>query len=123
MMIDGPPPFLPHVGAGRLKALAAASGRRNPLLPDVPTFAEAGIAGMEAGLWYGILAPKGTPKSIVAKLNAEVNRALEQPDLRERFAAMSVEVVGRPPQVFARHIESELTRWREVVRAAKIKVE
>lgn len=123
MMIDGPPPFLPHVKAGRLKALAAASEKRNPLLPDVPTFAEAGIGGMEAGLWYGILAPKGTPRTVIAKLNAEVNRALVEPDLRERFATMSVEILGGPPQAFARYIESELKRWGEVVRAANIKVE
>ena len=123
MMVDGPPPFLPHVKSGRLKALGAASEKRNPLLPDVPTFAESGISGMEAGLWYGIVAPKGMPKAVVARLNAETNRALEQPDLRERFAAMSVEIVGGPPQAFARYIDSELKRWGEVVRAANIKVE
>ena len=123
MMVDGPPPFLPHVKAGRLKALGAASEKRNPLLPDVPTFAEAGIAGMEAGLWYGIVAPKGTPKAVVARLNAEINRALEQPDLRDRFAAMSVEIVGGPPQAFSPYIDSELKRWGEVVRAANIKIE
>jgi tripartite-type tricarboxylate transporter receptor subunit TctC len=123
MMVDGPPPFIPHVKSGKLKALAAASDKRNPLLPDVPTFAEAGIAGMAAGLWYGIVAPKRTPKGVVAKLNAEINLALEQPDLRERFGAMSVEIVGGPPAAFARYIDSELKRWGEVVRAANIKIE
>lgn len=123
MMVDGPPPFIPHVKSGKLKALGAASEKRNPLLPEVPTFAEAGVAGMEAGLWYGIVAPKGTPKAVVARLNAEINRALGQPDLRERFAAMSVEIVGGPPEAFARYINSELKRWGEVVRAANIKVE
>ena len=123
MMVDGPPPFIPHVKSGKLKALAAASEKRNPLLPDVPTFAETGIAGMEAGLWYGIVAPKGTPKAVVTRLNAEINRALKQPDLRERFAAMSVEIVGGQPEAFARYINSELKRWGEVVRAANIKIE
>jgi tripartite-type tricarboxylate transporter receptor subunit TctC len=123
MMVDGPPPFLPFVKAGKLKALAAASEKRNPSLPAVPTFAEAGVPGMEAGLWYGILAPKRTPKATVAKLNGEINRALAQPDLRERFAAMSVEILGGAPEVFARYIESELKRWGEVVRAANIRVE
>jgi len=123
VMIDGPPPFLPHVKAGRLKALGAASEKRNALLPEVPTFAEAGIKGMEAGLWYGIVAPKGTPKAIVARLNAEINRALGEPDLRERFAALSVEIVGGTPNAFARYIELELKRWGEVARAANIKVE
>lgn len=123
MMVDGPPPFLPHVKAGKLKALAAASEKRNPLLPNVPTFAEAGVPGMEAGLWYGILAPKGTPRAIVMKLNAEINRALGEADLRERFAGMSVETLGGPPEAFARYIDSELKRWGEVVRAANIKIE
>src|SRR5688572_25400511 len=123
MMVDGPPPFIPHVKSGKLKAFAAAGEKRNPLLPDVPTFAEAGVPGMEAGLWYGIVAPKGTPKAVVAKLNAEINRALEQPDLRERFAAMSVEIAGGTPESFSRYISAELKRWGEVARAAKIKVE
>jgi tripartite-type tricarboxylate transporter receptor subunit TctC len=70
MMIDGPPPFVPHVRSGKLKALAAASDKRNPLLPNVPTFAEAGLGGMEAGLWYGILAQIGKHIAVVARLNA-----------------------------------------------------
>jgi tripartite-type tricarboxylate transporter receptor subunit TctC len=123
MMIDGPPPFIPYVKSGKLKALAAAGDKRNPLLPDVPTFAEAGVADMEAGLWYGIIAPKGTPKAVVTKLNAEINLALVQPDLRERFSALSVETLGGPPEAFARFMSSELKRWGEVVRAANIKVE
>ena len=123
MMVDGPPPFLPFAKAGKLKALAAASDKRNPSLPNVPTFAEAGVPGMEAGLWYGILAPKQTPKAIVAKLNAEINRALEQADLRERFSSMSVEILGGAPEVFARYIDSELKRWGEVVRAANIRID
>jgi tripartite-type tricarboxylate transporter receptor subunit TctC len=123
MMLDGPPPFLPHVKAGRLKALAAASEKRNPLLPNVPTFAEASVSGMEVGLWYGIVAPKRTPRAVLERLNAEVNRALQAPDLRERFETMSVETVGGSRDAFSRYIETELKRWGEVVRAADIKVE
>ena len=123
MMIDGPPPFLPHVKSGRLKALAAASEKRNPLLPEVQTFAETGVSGVEAGLWYGIVAPKGTPKAIISKLNAEINRALVAPDVRDRFAAMAVEIVAGTPAEFGSYINSELKRWAEVVRAAKIKID
>ncbi|HYC47333.1 MAG TPA: tripartite tricarboxylate transporter substrate binding protein [Burkholderiales bacterium] len=123
MMIDGPPPFLPHAKAGKLKALAAASEKRNPLLPHVPTFAEAGMSGMEAGLWYGILAPKRTPKAVIAKLNAAINRALAEADLRERFATLGVETLGGPPEAFARYMAAEHKRWGEVVRAANIKIE
>jgi tripartite-type tricarboxylate transporter receptor subunit TctC len=123
MMIDGPPPFIPHVKAGRLKALAAASEKRNPLLPSVPTFAEAGVSGMEAALWYGMVAPKGTPKAVLERLNAAINGALREADLRERFESMAVEIAGGSPESFARYIDSELKRWGEVVRAANIKVE
>ena len=123
VMVDGPPPFLPHVKAGRLKALAAAGEKRNPLLADVPTFAEAGVSGMEVGLWYGIVAPRRAPKVVLDRLNAEINRALGARDVRERFDAMSVEIVGGSRDAFARYIDSELRRWGEVVRAANIKVE
>lgn len=123
MMIDGPPPFLPHAKSGKLKALAAASEKRNPLLPNVPTFAESGVAGMEAGLWYGIVAPRRTPKPIIARLNAEVNRALGEADLRERFAALGVETLGGSPEAFARYMNAELKRWGEVAKAANIRIE
>lgn len=123
MMIDGPPPFVPFVKAGKLKAIAAASEKRNPLLPEVPTFAELGVTGMEAGLWYGMVAPKGTPKTIVARLNTEINHALQHPEIRERFAAMAVEIVGGTPEAFGRYIHAEIKRWGEVARAANIKIE
>lgn len=123
MMIDGPPPFLPHVKSGKLKALAAASDKRNPLLPNVPTFAEGGLSGMEAGLWYGIVTPKRTPRTIVARLNAEVNHALIAPELRERFATMGVETLGGSPEAFSQFMQAELKRWGEVVRAANIHVD
>ncbi len=123
VMIDGPPPFLPHVKAGKLKGLAAAGDKRNVLLPDVPTFGEMGIAGMEAGLWYGFVAPKGTPPAVLARLNEEVNKALRAPDARDRFAAMAVEIIGGTPDEFGQFIRSELKRWAEVAKAANITVE
>lgn len=122
-MIDGPPPFLGHVKAGRLRALAAANPKRLAQLPDVPTFAESGLSGMEAGLWYGMLAPKGTPRDIINRLNAAINKALQQPDVRERFAASSVEVVGGTPKESGNFIANEIKRWGEVARAANIRIE
>jgi tripartite-type tricarboxylate transporter receptor subunit TctC len=122
-MIDGPPPFLGHVKAGRIRALAAANERRLAQLPDVPTFAEQGYTGMEAGLWYGMLAPKGTPPAVIRRLNAAINEALRQPDVRERFAAASVEVVGGSPKDFGAYIVAEIKRWGEVARAANIHIE
>jgi len=122
-MIDGPPPFLGHVKAGRLRALAAANAKRLAQLPDVPTFAESGYSGMEAGLWYGMLAPRGTPRDVINRLNAAINKALQQPDVRERFAVSSVEIVGGTPQELGNYIASEIRRWGEVARAAKIRIE
>jgi len=122
-MIDGPPPFLGHVKAGKLRALAAANAKRLAQLPDVPTFAESGVSGMEAGLWYGMLAPKGTPRDIINRLNAAINKALQQPDVRERFAASSVETVGGTPQEFGSYVASEIKRWGQVARAAGIRLE
>ncbi|OGA10396.1 MAG: hypothetical protein A2W68_05965 [Betaproteobacteria bacterium RIFCSPLOWO2_02_64_14] len=122
-MIDGPPPFLGHVKAGKLRALAAANAKRLAQLPDVPTFAESGVSGMEAGLWYGMLAPKGTPRGIINRLNAAINKALQQPDVRERFAASSVETVGGTPQEFGSYVASEIKRWGQVARAAGIRLE
>jgi tripartite-type tricarboxylate transporter receptor subunit TctC len=122
-MIDGPPPFLGHVKAGRLRALATANDKRLEALPDVPTFAEQGYTGMEAGLWYGMLAPKGTPRAVVDRLNGAINQALKQPDVRQRFTAASIEVIGGSPQEFADYIQAELKRWGEVARAANVRVE
>ncbi len=122
-MIDGPPPFLGHVKSGRLHALAAANTKRLEQLPDVPTFAEQGYSGMEAGLWYGMLAPKGTPRAVINRLNAAINQALKQPDVRQRFAASSVEIIGGTPKEFRAYIAAEIKRWGEVARAANIRIE
>lgn len=122
-MIDGPPPFLGHVKTGRLRALAAAHTKRLDQLPDVPTFAEQGYAGMEAGLWYGMLAPKGTPRAIVNKLNAAINQAMKQQDVRDRFTASSIGVLGGSPEDFEKYIGAEIKRWGEVARAANIRLD
>jgi tripartite-type tricarboxylate transporter receptor subunit TctC len=123
LMIDGPPPFLGHIKAGKLRALAAANDKRLAQLPDVPTFAESGYSGMEAGLWYGMLAPKGTPQAVVQRLNAAINQALKDQELRDRFAASSIETIGSTPEEFGRYMRSEIQRWGEVARAAKIQLD
>ncbi len=122
-MIDGPPPFLGHVKSGRLRALAAANAKRLEQLPDVPTFAEQGYAGMEAGLWYGMLAPKGTPRNVVVKLNAAINQALKQSEVRDRFTASSIGVIGGTPEEFEKYIAAEIKRWGEVARAANVRLD
>ena len=122
-MIDGPPPFLGHVKAGRLRALAAANDKRLALLPDVPTFAESGFSGMEAGLWYGMLAPKGTPRAIIERLNSAINQALKDADVRKRFSSSAIEVIGGTPEEFGRYVRAEIKRWGDVARAANIQLD
>ncbi len=106
----------------KLRGLAVYTEKRLASISEVPTLKEQGVNLIE-GSYRGYLAPKGTPKPVVAKLNAEINRALGQSDLRERFAAMGVEIVGGPPEAFARYMTAEFKRWGEVVRAANIKIE
>jgi tripartite-type tricarboxylate transporter receptor subunit TctC len=113
MAISGP---LPQVKAGRLRALAVSSAKRIPALPDVPTFAEAGFPGVEDYTWVGVFLPAGAPAPIVQKLNAEVNRAIESPDVRERLAANAFDPVGGSPQHFADYVKAEIAKWGKVVR-------
>jgi len=112
--------ILPHIKAGRLRALAVTGRNRTALLPEVP---ESGLPGYEAGSWYGILAPAGTPSAIVARLNAEINNAIRQPEVRERLAAEGAEVIGGTPGDFASHIKAELSRMGKLMREAGIRME
>jgi len=115
--------ILPHIKAGRLRALAVTGRNRSAPLPEVPTLAESGLPGYEAGSWYGILAPAGTPSAIVTRLNAEINAAIRQPEVRERLAAEGAEVIGGTPEEFAVHIRSELARMKKLVREGGLRVE
>jgi tripartite-type tricarboxylate transporter receptor subunit TctC len=115
--------IVPHIKAGRLRALAVTGKRRSPLLPEVPTIAESGLPDYEAGSWYGILAPAGTPREIVSRLHDEAVRALAQPELRARLAGEGAELIGSTPEEFAAHISSELARMGKLVRGAGIRLE
>jgi tripartite-type tricarboxylate transporter receptor subunit TctC len=115
--------ILPHIKAGRLRALAVTGRNRSAPLPEVPTLAESGLPGYEAGSWYGILAPAGTPGAIVARLNAEINAAIRQPEVRERLAAEGAEVLGGTPGDFASHIKAELSRMGRLMREAGVRME
>jgi tripartite-type tricarboxylate transporter receptor subunit TctC len=113
----------PHIKAGRLRALAVTGRRRSPLMPAVPTLAESGLPGYEAGSWYGMLAPAGTPPPVIGKLHDAIVRALAQPEVRERLAAEGAEVIGSTPEEFAAHIEAELARMGKLIRDARIRME
>ncbi len=102
--------ILPHIQAGKVKVLAVTSAQRIQSLPNVPTIAESGLAGYETSSWYGILAPAGTPAAIVSKLNAEINKALQNPEIRAKLAFEGAEPIGNSPEFFAAHIRNELVR-------------
>jgi tripartite-type tricarboxylate transporter receptor subunit TctC len=120
IMFDGAPSLLPQITAGKIRALAAASPQRNPLLPDVPTFAESGYPSVNVALWYGLMAPAGMPPDIIARLNREVNQALKSPDVLEKFAAQGAEPLGGTPAEAASYIRREMDRWGPVVKKAGI---
>ena len=107
----------------RMRVLAVATEKRLPQIPDVPTFAELGLKGMEMSNWFGIVAPKGTPPAIVAKLNAAVNRALKEPDMIERIAGQGNIVGGGTPEEFAAFVSSETKRWSKLVKEKHITAE
>jgi len=118
MIITGVPPTLSFVKAGKLRALGVATAKRLPLLPELPTIAEAGVPGYEATQWYGVLAPAGVPKPIVAKLNAEMVKAIKGADVRDKLAAEAAEPVGNTPEEFGAFIRKEIARWAPVVKAS-----
>jgi len=123
LAIESPPPIVPQVKAGKLRALGAARPDRSPLLPDVPTVKEAGLTGFEVGSWYGFHAPAGTPKPIIDKLHAEMVRAMNTQELRDRFAAVGTETVANSPAQFSAFINAELKKWGKVISAAGVKAE
>ncbi|HEX6002653.1 MAG TPA: tripartite tricarboxylate transporter substrate binding protein [Burkholderiales bacterium] len=110
------------VEAGRLRAIAVSGAHRSPALPNVPTVAESGVPGFEAGSWYGLLAPAGTPRPIVERLNHEVLRVLKLPDVRKRLLADAFEIPLDTPEAFAAHIRADVPKWAKVVKAAGIPV-
>lgn len=122
-MIDTINTVLPYVRDNRLRGLAVTSAKRSPLLPDLPTLAEAGISGFEAAAWQGIVVPTGTPNEIVQKLNAEVNKALAHPDIRSRLAAQGADILGGTPAEYAAYLRSEMPRWAKAVKDSGAKAD
>lgn len=115
---------LPHIQAGRLKALAVTSGTRSAAAPEIPTMAEsAGLPGYEATQWVGLVAPAGTPAEVVARINAELNRALQQPDVRERIGKLGVDFAPTTPEQFTADIKADTSKWNALIKALGIQLD
>ncbi len=123
MMFDNVPPLLPHVRAGKIQALAVTSLARIAVLPDVPTLHELGLKDFDAVGWNGLLAPAGTPRDIVARLNAEVVRVLRIPEVRDQLTSQGADIVGNSPEQFAAWIRAEVKKWAEVVKVSGAKID
>lgn len=113
----------PLVKSGKLRAIAVTSLERSPAAPDVPTVVEAGFPGFEAGTWFGLLVPAGTPADIVTRLNADIVKTLRQPDVRQRLAEQGGSPIGNAPEAFARYIRSESDKWRRVLAGSGVRAE
>jgi len=116
-----PVEVIAHIRAGKLRALAVATDKRFPLLPDVPTVAEAGLPGYDASVWWGLVAPAKTPSDIVRQLNAETNKALANPAIANKLAELGVVVTHGTPEEFAAFIKSQTELWSGVIKSSGIK--
>ncbi len=123
LLFGSPSTTIQHVTSGRLRPLAVTTSKRVPALPDVPTMAEAGLAGYEVVLWHGLAGPKGLPKDVVTKVNAEANQILKVKEMEKFLATDGVAPAGGTPEQFAATIRSDIERWRAVVQKANIKVD
>jgi tripartite-type tricarboxylate transporter receptor subunit TctC len=122
-MFDNVPNVIQHVKAGRLRAIAITTPKRVPAMPEIPTVDEAGVPGYEVSVWFGVVAPVATPKDVVARLNAEINRVIALPDVKERFNQSGIDIVGGAPEVFDRHIREQVGTWGKVVKDANIRAD
>ena len=123
IMFDAAPSLIQHVRSGKLRVLAAASAQRNRLLPEVPTFAELGHPKVSVSLWYGLLAPAGTPRPVIERLNREALKALESPEIRDKLLAQGAEPMPTSPQAFAAFMQEEMAKWAPVVKQAGVKLD
>jgi tripartite-type tricarboxylate transporter receptor subunit TctC len=123
LFFDSIPSSLPQVRAGKLTGIAVASSRRSPVLADLPTIAEAGLPGFTADSWFGIMAPAGTPRAVVAKLNVDVVKALDAAEVRDIITRQGGEIMGSTPEQMAAQIRGDREKWGKVVRESGAKIE
>ena len=122
VMMDVPSSMLPHVRAGKIKALGMASEKRVAVAPEIPTLIESGVQ-VVGGTWVGLLAPAGTPKAIVDKLSGEAGAAMRRPEIKERFAQLGIEPVGSTSPEFTKFLKDEVTKWAKVIKDANVKID
>jgi len=123
MSFDTVTPVLPHIKAGKLRALAVTTARRSSALPDVPTLDEAGLKGFNIGTWFGVLAPVATPKDVLARLNAEMVKVIQSPEFRKRMDEIGAEAIGDSAEHMAQQIRSETEKFAKLVKDAKVTIE
>ncbi|MFM7568105.1 MAG: Bug family tripartite tricarboxylate transporter substrate binding protein, partial [Betaproteobacteria bacterium] len=117
-MFDNIPSALPHIRSGKLRALATTGAKRDPALLDLSTIAEAGVKGYEAGVWFGLAAPAGTPADVIAKISAETIKGTRSPDFVKRMTELGYVIMGVGPEQMAAMLKAELERWTPVVKAS-----
>lgn len=120
VMFDAAPSLLPHIQSGKIRALAAASPKRNPLTPNAPTFDERGIKGLHISLWYGMQAPAATPPVVIGRLNAALRKVLEAPEVQQRLSEQGAQAMPNSPEQFAAFMREESQRWAGVVKRARV---
>jgi len=123
MNFDTMPPVLPHIQAGKLRGLAISTPKRLPQLPDVPTFEEEGIRGFDVTNWYGVMAPGGTPRDIVQKLNADINKAMQVPEVRSRLEAVGTQLNEQSAAQFEAFMKAEVAKYAKLIKSANIRIE
>jgi tripartite-type tricarboxylate transporter receptor subunit TctC len=123
MFVISIPGGLPHFKSGKLIPLGVTSAKRDPTLPEVPSIAEAGLAGYELLEYQGVVAPAATPRAVITRLNQEIVKSLASPALKERFTTSGAYVVGSTPEELAAHVKTQIAAWAKVIKAAGIKLE
>jgi tripartite-type tricarboxylate transporter receptor subunit TctC len=122
-LLPGLAAALPHIRSGKVRALAVTGLKRHPLIPDVPTFAELGYAGFDGVQWYGIVGPAKLPEKITARLNEEINKAINNPELKERLSAEAIQPMPMAPDAFGQYIRQDIARWTQVAKERGIEID